>query len=45
MSRIRIDALKRHFAQNALVFRRFDSNAGSATPFTVPKKAPVVFLR
>jgi hypothetical protein len=37
--------MKRQFFQNAPLFRRFDPNSGSATSFTVPKNAPVVFLR
>jgi predicted Zn-dependent protease len=43
--RNRIDALERHFHSDPRVFGRFDSNARSATPLSVPNKAPVVFLR
>jgi predicted Zn-dependent protease len=41
----RIDALERHFRGEAAVFAHFDSSARSATPLTVPNKAPVVFMR
>ena len=41
----RIDALERHFRRQPDVFGRFDSNPESATPFSVPKDAPEVFLR
>ena len=41
----RIDALERHFRDNAKVFAHFDPNPRSAAPFHVPEKAPVVFLR
>jgi predicted Zn-dependent protease len=41
----RVDALERHFRSNPEVFRRFGSKPESATPFVVPKNAPVVFLR
>src|SRR5262245_38683298 len=41
----RIDALQQHFRSDSAVFGKFDSNPRSATPLTVPKSAPVVFLR
>src|SRR5262249_19788696 len=41
----RIAALERHFRDKPEVFRRFDSNPASATPFTVPRNAPESFLR
>src|SRR5262245_49546067 len=41
----RINALEQHFRSEPAVFGRFDSNPRSATPLTVPKSAPVVFLR
>ena len=41
----RIDALERHFRDNAAVFGRFDPKPESATPFAVPKAVPVVFVR
>jgi len=41
----RIDALEKHFSSEPAVFGRFNSNPESATPLTVDKKAPVVFLR
>ena len=41
----RINALERHFRSDPNVFAHYNSNPQSATPFNVPKKAPVVFLR
>ncbi len=41
----RINALERHFRDNRSVFGKFDTKPASATPLTVPKKAPEVFLR
>jgi len=41
----RVDALEKHFRSDPSVFGRFDSNPASATPFSVDKKTPVVFLR
>ncbi|HVP62937.1 MAG TPA: M48 family metalloprotease [Myxococcaceae bacterium] len=41
----RIETLKKHFAANASTFSKFDSDPKSATPFSVLKDAPVVFLR
>lgn len=41
----RIQTLKKHFEQNASTFSKFDPDQKSATPFSVPKDAPVVFLR
>jgi len=41
----RVDALEKHFQSEPSVFGRFNSNPGSATPLTVEKKTPVVFLR
>ena len=41
----RIQTLEKHFRDNPAVFSRFDPDAKSATPFAVPKDAPVVFLR
>lgn len=41
----RIDALQQHFRSDSAVFGKFDPNPRSATPLTVPKSAPVVFLR
>jgi len=40
----RIDALERHFHDNPSAFGKFDANPGTATPLTVPRKAPEVFL-
>jgi predicted Zn-dependent protease len=41
----RIQTLKKHFQQNTSTFSKFDPDPKSATPFSVPKDAPVVFLR
>ena len=41
----RINALEAHFRNDPQDFRRFDPDAASATPFTVPKNAPEVFMR
>jgi len=41
----RVDALEKHFRSDPSVFGRFDPNPASATPFSVDKKTPVVFLR
>ncbi len=41
----RVNALERHFRGDPSVFGRFDSNPESATPFSVDKKTPIVFLR
>jgi len=41
----RIQALLKHFQQNPAVFSKFSADRNSATAFSVPKDAPVVFLR
>jgi len=41
----RIDVLKEHFQKNPSVFGKFNSDPKSATPLSVPKNAPEVFLR
>jgi predicted Zn-dependent protease len=41
----RITTLEKHFKDNPGTFSKFDSDAKSATPFSVPADAPVVFLR
>jgi predicted Zn-dependent protease len=41
----RISALKKHFQDNPATFSKFDPDPKSATPLSVPKDAPVVFLR
>ena len=41
----RINALEQHFKSDPGTFGRFDRNPASATPLSVPKDAPVVFLR
>ena len=41
----RVETLQKHYQQNPAVFGKFSSDPGSATPFSVPKNAPVVFLR
>jgi Putative Zn-dependent protease, contains TPR repeats len=41
----RITTLKKHFQDNPGTFSKFDSDPKSATPLSVPKDAPVVFLR
>jgi beta-barrel assembly-enhancing protease len=40
----RVDALKQHFRKNPPVFGKFNSDPKSATPLSVPKNAPEVFL-
>jgi len=41
----RVEALEQHFQKDPSVFGKFNSDPRSATPFSVPKNAPVVFLR
>ena len=41
----RIQTLENHFRDNASTFSKFNSDPKSASPFSVPKDAPVVFLR
>jgi len=41
----RINALEAHFRNDPQDFKRFNSDAASATPFTAPKNAPEVFMR
>jgi len=41
----RIDALTKHMGGNPSVFGKYSRERNSATPFSVPKSAPVVFLR
>jgi len=41
----RVEALEQHFQKDPSVFGKFNSDPTSATPFSVPKNAPVVFLR
>ena len=41
----RIRTLEKHFRDNPSTFSRFSPDPKSATPFSVPKDAPVVFLR
>ena len=41
----RMQTLEQHFRDNPAVFSKFNPDPKSATPFTVPKDAPVVFLR
>jgi len=41
----RIQALQRHFRENPKVFGKFNSDPRSASPLTVQKDAPVIFLR
>jgi beta-barrel assembly-enhancing protease len=40
----RIKTLEDHFRKNPGTFSKFSADAKSATPFTVPKDAPAVFL-
>ena len=40
----RINALEQHFRKNPSVFGKFSSDQKSATPLSVPKNAPEVFL-
>jgi beta-barrel assembly-enhancing protease len=41
----RMQTLEQHFRDNPGIFSRFNPDPKSATPFAVPKDAPVVFLR
>jgi beta-barrel assembly-enhancing protease len=41
----RVDALEQHFRKNPSAFGKFNSDPKSATPISVPKSAPEVFLR
>jgi len=41
----RVDTLKRHFKENPAVFGSFSPDPQKATPFNVPKNAPIVFMR
>jgi len=41
----RIDALEDHFRKRPAVFGKFNSDPKTATPFSVPKNEPEVFLR
>lgn len=41
----RMQTLKQHFHDNPAVFAKFNPDPKSATPFSVPKDAPVQFLR
>ena len=41
----RIQTLEKHFRDNPATFSKFNRDPNSATPFSVPKDAPVVFLR
>ena len=41
----RIDALQRHFREDPSVFGSFNPDRAPATPFSVPEKTAVVFLR
>jgi len=41
----RENALEQHFRKNPSVFGKFNPDPKSATPFSVPKDAPEVFLR
>jgi hypothetical protein len=40
----RIRTLERHFQDNASTFSKFSHDPKSATPFSIPKNAPEVFL-
>ena len=40
----RINVLERHFREDPETFKRFNPDGASATPFTVPKNAPEVFM-
>jgi len=40
----RVTSLEKHFKDNPGTFSKFDSDPKSATPFSVPADAPVVFL-
>jgi beta-barrel assembly-enhancing protease len=41
----RVNALEKHFRGDPGVFRKFSSDPKSATPLSVPKNAPEVFMR
>jgi predicted Zn-dependent protease len=41
----RMDALEQHFRKNPSVFSQFSSDPMTAKPWSVPKDAPVVFMR
>ncbi len=41
----RIESLEKHFRRNASKFEKFNSDRRSAATFSVPDKAPVVFMR
>jgi len=41
----RVNALTKHMKDNPSVFGKFSNDRSTATPFSVPKSAPVVFLR
>src|SRR5215510_13446876 len=41
----RVDALTKHMSGNPSVFGKYSRDRSSATPFSVPMSAPVVFLR
>src|SRR6516165_11627542 len=41
----RIQTLEKHFRDNPSTFSKFNRDPKSATPFSAPKDAPVVFLR
>jgi predicted Zn-dependent protease len=41
----RVTALEKHFRANQSVFGKFNSDPKSATPISVPKNAPEVFVR
>src|SRR5215510_4543938 len=41
----RVEALKRHFAENPKTFASFSSDTASARPFSVPKNAQITFMR
>jgi predicted Zn-dependent protease len=41
----RIQTLEKHFRDNPSTFSKFNRDPKSATPFSVPKDASVVFLR
>lgn len=41
----RIQTLEKHFQDNPSTFSKFNRNPKSATPFSVPKDAPEVFVR
>lgn len=41
----RIRTLEKHFRDNPSMFSKFSPDAKSATPFSVPEDAPLVFLR